>query len=210
MWGRASPVPAGRTLPCVPEGSQPGVPPPCPVPGGGREGLRTPPYRDGQQGDTGSAPQVPASLGAVPPRGCGILLWFVPTVWGASEVWRGWRRPVPPPWAAGALAPRGHHNDPGKVLSGSVGLFTPIRAGAHRGVPVAGAVQRLCGRGPRSRSPHCLGAARPLRWHRARPRGLCLRWGHAGAPAGSVRGGLPPRPRSGRVGRGVASSSATP
>lgn len=46
---------------------------------------------------------------------------------------------------------------------------------------------------PRSHSPHCLGAARPLRWHRARPRGLCLRWGHAGAPAAAVRGGGCPR-----------------
>lgn len=46
---------------------------------------------------------------------------------------------------------------------------------------------------PRSHSPHCLGPARPLRWHRARPRGLCLRWGHAGAPAASVRGGGCPR-----------------
>lgn len=162
---------------------------PMPCARGGREGVRTPLYRDGQQGYTGSAPQVAASLRALPPRGYGTLLWFVPAVWGASEVWRGWRSPVPPLWAAGALAPRGHHNNPEKLLSGSVGLFTPIRAGAHCGVPVAGAVQRVCGRGPRSRSPHCLGAARPLRWHRARPRGLCLRWGHAGAPAGSVRGG---------------------
>lgn len=45
---------------------------------------------------------------------------------------------------------------------------------------------------PRSQSPHCLGAARPLRWHRARPRGLCLRWGHARAPAASVRVGAAP------------------
>lgn len=194
------------------KGSRPGVPPVsvrC-AGWGGTEGVRTPPYRDGQRGGHGQHTLSSGQPGSCSPAGmwrepcCGLCPRCRGRVrfGGAGGVpWPRCGQPVS--WHLGATT-----TAQGKSCRVPWDFHPDKGGGCMAGCP-ADAVRRVCGRGPPVSLPSLSRGRSTFALAPSAAEGPLSALGTCGGSRCLSEGwGLPPRPRSGRVGRGVP--GATP